>query len=256
MSHCDPDTLALRSLGEGVGTPEDEAHLAACQECQLEVANLSTLVSVARSGGPLQVQQPSPDVWDSIRAELGLSAATSTHSADATTSTQTRTDDPSAAPVVSLSERRARRSRPATWLLAAAGIGGIVVGGAITATVIESSGEAPLTVAASVDLDPLPAWDASGTAELAVDEGGQQVLVVSLDAAAVADSSGYQEVWLIDENVEGMVSLGVMEGSNGQFVIPTGVDVTAYPIVDVSLEPFDGDPTHSGDSIARGQIQA
>jgi hypothetical protein len=32
--------------------------------------------------------------------------------------------------------------------------------------------------------------------------------------------------------------------------------VATYPIVDVSLEPLDGDPTHSGDSIARGQIQA
>ena len=41
-----------------------------------------------------------------------------------------------------------------------------------------------------------------------------------------------------------------------EFAIPAGVDVGDFPIVDVSLEPFDGDPTHSGDSIVRGQIEA
>ena len=69
-------------------------------------------------------------------------------------------------------------------------------------------------------------------------------------------SDGYREVWLIDANVEGMVSLGILDGSSGQFVIPDGVEVGDFPIVDVSWEPLDGDPTHSGDSIVRGQIEA
>ncbi len=259
MSHCDPEILALRSLGEAVGTPENDTHLATCRECHGELASLSTVVGVARDGGPLEVSQPATSVWENIRTDLHLAPATSTLTTTATTSAATHEQEaPQSpdAPVISLHERRERRTRPATWLLAAAGVGGIVVGGAVTATVIGSSTQAPLTVAASVNLEPLPAWDASGTADLALDEDGQQVLVVSLDADAAADASGYQEVWLIDEDVEGMVSLGVMEGSTAQFVIPDGVDVATYPIVDVSLEPLDGDPTHSGDSIARGQIQA
>lgn len=267
MPHCDPETLALRSLGEGVGTPEDDAHLATCQGCQSELASLGELVGTARSGGRVELALPSPEVWNRIRSDLGLESqhgqavpprpATTPAVPEQPRPLPVPASDlpPETAPVVSLQDRRERRSRPATWLLAAAGIGGIVVGGAITASIVGSSQESQedLTVAATVELAPLPDWDAQGTAELAVGADGQQVLVVSLDGAT--DTTGFQEVWLIDENVEGMFSLGILDGTSGQFVIPDGVDVSAFPIVDISLEPFDGDPTHSGDSIARGQIE-
>ena len=273
MSHCDPETLALRSLGERMGTPDDDAHLAACRVCQDELAGLGALVGLARSHGPVEITQPAPEVWTRIQHELGLDG-TPARSADSSApdgparrgeaGPESPADRRGDAPVVSLQRHRERRARPATWLLAAAGVGGIVLGGVVTAAVVGSSSQESLTVAASVDLDPLPAWDAQGTATLAVNEDGQQVLVVSLDAVGAtgdaagedAGADGYQEVWLIDENVEGMVSLGVLEGSSAKFVIPAGVDVAAFPIVDVSLEPLDGDPTHSGDSIARGQIEA
>ncbi len=247
MPHCDPETLALRSLGETVGTSDDEAHLATCDTCQVQVASLKSVVTTARSEGPVDLIAPPPAVWDRISAELGLASATAPASAETTTDS---------AQVVSLAERRERRSRPAPWLLAAASVGGIVVGGVVTATVLDSSSEPPVTVAASVDLEPLPDWDASGSAELTLRDSGEQVLVVTLaaDQAAVAD--GYQEVWLIDSNVEGMVSLGILDGSSGEFVVPAGIDVADFPIVDVSLEPTDGVPTHSGNSIARGQIEA
>lgn len=256
MSHCDPETLALRSLGERVGTPDVDAHLATCQECQDQLASLGTLVGIARTRGPVEMQQPSAAVWAQIHDELGLTTAVTNRSDTASTATPAPHLEQDVAPVVSLQERRDRRARPSTWLLAAAGIGGIVVGGVVTAAVVGTDAQESLTVASSVDLDPLPAWDAQGTAELAVNAQGQQMLVVALDADAAASADGFQEVWLIDENVEGMVSLGILEGSDGQFVIPDGVDVAAFPIVDISLEPFDGDPTHSGDSIARGQIEA
>jgi anti-sigma-K factor RskA len=66
-----------------------------------------------------------------------------------------------------------------------------------------------------------------------------------------AEPSSYIEVWLIDAQVKGMISLGPFHG-NGNYVIPSGVDPSKYPIVDVSLEPSDGVPTHSGVSIVRG----
>lgn len=249
MLHCDPDTLALKSLGEPVGTPDEDAHLAQCEECQAELSALSTVVTIARDGGPLELAEPSPAVWDRIRTELDLADAAAPESGTPAA------DDTEGAPVVSLAEHRERRARPATWLLAAAGIGGIVVGGLGAAALVTSSESASTaTVAASVDLAPLPTWDASGSAELAVTDDGQQVLTVSVDAESGAD--GYREVWLIDSNVEGMVSLGILDGSTGEFVVPDGVDVSEYPIVDISQEPFDGDPTHSGDSIVRGQIEA
>lgn len=291
MLHCDPESLALRSLGEGGGTPDEETHLATCPQCQAELASLRTVVTTARDGGPMEIEQPSPAVWDRIRGELALSttAATTTGAAapaggattagPATTAGKAvprsqgssaassgapgggapgggapggTTDD---AAVVSLDAHRARRGRPATWLMAAAAVGGIAVGGVVTAALMGTSSAPEATVAASVDLAPLPAWDAAGTADLTVTDDGQQVLVVTVDADAPA-SDGFQEVWLIDTEVSGMVSLGILDGTTGEFVIPAGVDVADFPIVDVSLEPFDGDPTHSGDSIVRGQIEA
>jgi hypothetical protein len=268
--HCDPETLALRSLGEVVGTPEDDTHLAGCGECQSELAALRAVVATARDGGPVEMHQPSDHVWGRIQTQLNLSAlpGDAPVQVPVNESTPQPTDGPADEPtntppernvdvadVVDLSQRRSRRARPAPWLLAAAGIGGIVVGGVATAAVVApSSSGSDVTVAASVDLAPLPEWDASGSAELGVTADGQQVLTVSVSADE--QSEGYREVWLIDSDVDGMVSLGILDGASSEFVIPDGVVVGDFPIVDVSLEPFDGDPTHSGDSIVRGQIEA
>lgn len=51
-----------------------------------------------------------------------------------------------------------------------------------------------------------------------------------------------------------MVSLGNLLGSKTTFTLPAGLDVAAYPLVDVSVEPYDGNPLHSGDSVVRGQL--
>ena len=51
-----------------------------------------------------------------------------------------------------------------------------------------------------------------------------------------------------------MVSLGVLGHQAGTFVLPTGLDLAQYPIVDISHEPYDGDPAHSAESIARGVL--
>ncbi|HEX5366505.1 MAG TPA: anti-sigma factor [Acidimicrobiales bacterium] len=60
-------------------------------------------------------------------------------------------------------------------------------------------------------------------------------------------------MWLIDEDVRGMVSLGPSR-PDGRYAVPSGVDAGRFPVVDVSLEPPDGDPTHSGTSVLRGTL--
>ena len=50
-----------------------------------------------------------------------------------------------------------------------------------------------------------------------------------------------------------LVSLGPLR-PDGIYDIPPGVDPSRFPIVDVSVEPVDGDPTHSGDSVLRGEL--
>jgi hypothetical protein len=36
--------------------------------------------------------------------------------------------------------------------------------------------------------------------------------------------------------------------------VPDGLDLTRYSLVDVSIEPYDGDPVHSRDSVVQGQL--
>jgi hypothetical protein len=46
----------------------------------------------------------------------------------------------------------------------------------------------------------------------------------------------------------------VLDGAEGRFDLPDGLDLTQFPVVDVSEEHFDGDPAHSGDSVVRGPL--
>jgi anti-sigma-K factor RskA len=75
---------------------------------------------------------------------------------------------------------------------------------------------------------------------------------VDLDDGEQGD--GFREVWLIKADASALVSLGVLEGSTGVFEVPDGIDLREYVLVDISLEPEDGDPDHSGDSIVRGEL--
>jgi anti-sigma-K factor RskA len=135
-------------------------------------------------------------------------------------------------------------------LVAAAVVTGAVVGaGAVAVLQDRNDGEALTTVA----LDPLAGNDASGRAEVVVRDDGSRVLEVDLDAPPLDD--GYYEVWLIETSVEGMVTLGVAQAGTNTFELPAGLDLGRFPLVDVSVEPLDGDPTHSGVSVARGELE-
>ncbi|MEZ5218512.1 MAG: anti-sigma factor [Ilumatobacteraceae bacterium] len=96
-----------------------------------------------------------------------------------------------------------------------------------------------------------PEPTASGTAEL-VEEGGHQVLHLHLDRVT-ARSGEYLELWLIDTEVSGMVSLGTAR-DGAEYPLPAGLSISEYPIIDVSSEPYDGDPAHSSRSLVRGVV--
>jgi hypothetical protein len=63
-------------------------------------------------------------------------------------------------------------------------------------------------------------------------------------------------VWLINKDLERMVSVGVLEpGERDQsFAIPQELLDQGYVIVDISREGFDDAPQHSGDSVVRGTL--
>lgn len=266
MRHPDPEDLALLALGEDAG-PDVAAHLAECASCAAEVASLRRVVLVGRSVTAADVPSAPPaHVWERIQAELGLGAAQEPPGgapAPAPAPSWATPAPPAPAPsggaeVIDLASARAgggrRRRLSAGWLAAAAAVGLVLgaVGGAWWAG--SRSTEATPTVLAEANLEPLPGWDAAGVAVLEEQPDGTRVVVV--DVAADLGEDGYREVWLLAPDVSGMVSLGLLEGTEGRFVLPAGIDVGRFPVVDVSEEPFDGDATHSGNSIVRGTLEA
>jgi hypothetical protein len=110
-------------------------------------------------------------------------------------------------------------------------------------------------VLATATLDPFPGWQgAGGTAKL--EEAADGSRLVSVDLSAPRSGDGYRELWLISSDATELVSLGVVEGNSGTFAVPDGIDTTRYDLVDISEEPLDGNPSHSGDSIVRGQLRS
>jgi hypothetical protein len=233
VQHCSPEQLALAALREPLPA-EDTTHLESCATCRAEVASLQRGVDVlavpalAAPGAPVP---PPPRVWEAIAAATGVSTAPR--------------EEHAPAEVVELPVRR-RRPR---WLpLAAAVLVGAAAGGGAVALTRDSGG----SVVAETALDPLAADDASGRAEVR-ERNGLRSLQVDLDAPALAD--GYYEVWVMQPDAVRMVPVGVVHRGDTVLPLPEGLDLAAYPVVDVSVEPLDGNPAHSGLSVARGSLQ-
>ncbi|MCF6746638.1 anti-sigma factor [Blastococcus sp. KM273128] len=259
MPHCQPEQLALAALREPLPA-DDAAHLGSCAECRAEVARLQRAVDAvaipefAEPGPPVA---PPASVWAGIAAATGVQA-TPGGSAPAALAAVPATPVPAAAPAYAPAPAAAggqvlplRRSRRTVVLMAAAAITGAVAGAGAVALLQGEDSLEPLT---TVALEPLDGEPASGRAEVVVRPDGSRALEVDLDAPAVEDA--YYEIWLIEPGVVDMVPLGVVRPGTQTFELPTGLDLAAYPIVDVSVEPLDGDPTHSGVSVARGQIES
>ena len=105
------------------------------------------------------------------------------------------------------------------------------------------------TVVATGELEPL--GDAGEGKPSSIERDGSLQLRLSTSGLDAGD--GFLEVWVINSDVTQLVSLGPLR-SDGIYELPPGLDPASFPIVDVSVEPIDGDPTHSGDSVLRGQL--
>lgn len=237
MRHLDQDVLALMALGEPVHDDAGRGHLESCADCRNELASLKSVVATARSVTPAdEVVPPPPHVWDGIRDELGLSPRLEPDGETVTTPVSPAPGE--------------RRGRVAPWVAAAAAAG-VLIGGAAGSWWADQRSQAGAVVA-EAELEPLPGWDAAGVAVVEELDEGTRELVITVQTGQ--DARGYREVWLIDREVSQLVSLGVLEGDTGRFTVPDGLDLGEFPVVDVSDEPFDGDPNHSGDSIVRGLL--
>ena len=118
--------------------------------------------------------------------------------------------------------------------------------------------DTPAYVADAANIDPV------NGEPLSVAYGGAATATVSGDRLAISFTDSLPdddplELWLLRPDgqggIEDMVSLGLLD-DQGSYEIPEGYDPSEYSLVDVSIEPADGPPTHSGRSILRGQLQA
>ena len=252
MRHCTPEQLSLAALREPL-LADDAAHLQSCAQCRGELAALRRGVdalAVPELAAPGAAVPPPPGVWAGIAAATGVTTTPRPEvvapvAPPRPAAVPLPALEPAPAPVVPL---RTRRSR---LLLAAAASLVVGVGIGAGAVALGTGDDEGLAVAAAA-LDPLDDSGATGEARV-VERDGARVLEVDLTADDLQD--GFYEVWLLDEAVEDLVSLGVVRGgSEVALTLPPGVDLGEYPIVDVSVEPLDGDPGHSGVSVARGQL--
>jgi hypothetical protein len=257
VQHCTPEQLALAALREPLPA-DDSTHLASCEQCRAGVRSLQRSVDAvavpqfAATGAPVP---PPPRVWEAIAHATGVSVTPGAGGAGTGDVEVTAAEEPAAEepaertppPTADVLPFRSRR-RPLLLVAAALVTGGVVGAGAVAVVQSGNDGE-PVT---AVALDPLADSDASGRAEVVARDDGSRVVQVELDAPAL--DGEYYEIWLIDREVVGMVPLGVVRPGTQTFELPPGLDLGQFPLVDVSVEPIDGDPAHSGHSVARGEL--
>ncbi|SDH11843.1 anti-sigma factor [Microbacterium pygmaeum] len=245
MSHIDPERLALLALGESALSTDESEHLAQCAVCVDDLAALRHAALAGRASLDVgELETPPEVVWQRISAEVGLAAPVVEAAASAPVDRVLP-----AVRDVPLARHR-RRVRWGAWALAAALVLVAGVGLGTWAALQRSSSS---TEIAEALLAPFPTHDgAEGSATVQEQADGSLSLKVQLSAEPTPDT--YREVWLITADASALVSLGVLDGTSATFAVPSGVDLRDYVLVDVSQEPVDGDPAHSGDSIVRGEL--
>jgi len=248
VQHIRHEDLAWRAaaradIGGGI-----EEHLESCTLCAAELEAYERTVDRIRDGAVEPV--PLPDgLWERIAAEVDVDE-------DRTPATVVPLPVAGGATPPRARDRRVRRSLARRFsgraLLAACLATAIVVGGGVGLGAWIAQRPPAEQVLATIDLAPLADGLDDASASV-VERDGHRVLVI--DAADLpSPSGGTLDVWLIDANVVGMVNVGILDESHAEYVLPDDLDLDEFPIVDVSIEPLDGDPTHSGDSIWRGSL--
>lgn len=268
--HTNPEILALVALGERDAASADELnHIDHCEICGQEVTDLGNLTRVGRTiSDHFTLETPSPQVWDRIRDQLGFSDEFSSDLVPPATKADgpSAVSAPTAAPNSSTADAAPpdgasvtperldlppRRQRRILSLALAAGLA--LLAGVVGTLTWQQLRPLDQTVLTSTALDALPDWTgATGEATLEEDASGRKVLVVSMETPRPVD--GIQQVWLIDREQSSMLQVGWLTAPVDRFTLPTDLDISRFPVVDVSVEQPDGNLQHSGDSIVRGTL--
>ncbi len=198
----------------------------------------------------LEFAAPPADLWNDIEAAVFADSPSDTVGEE---SGESPTNN-----VVDITSRFRRR----TAFFAAAAAAVVAVIGALV--VAASGNDSPsFEVVGDARLDWQEGFVDAG-AELTVDAtilGTDSAQAVQLNAAALPPRAGEDlELWLIGIDAAGELTistLGIIESdADGTYEVPDDFDSSAFDtvLVDISYEPRDGDETHSGASIVRGEI--
>ncbi|MFF9279839.1 anti-sigma factor [Streptomyces griseosporeus] len=255
MEHTDDETLALMAIGERP-SPADEEHVRACPRCSSELAALTRVVSTMKTTGPQQdgLSAPPPGVWEAIERELHLDrrapAGPARRDGAVPDDHVSPTDEPGgpSSPVSPVTSPKTRRlGRFSVVLAACAALLGAAAGSSATWWATRDEGNA-----AVADGSRLASLQASSAGYARLSEShGHRTLKITVEG--LPRTSGYFEVWLMDRTHTKLVSMGVL-GPDGRATlpVPNTIDLREYSVVDVSVQPYNGKPDHSGESLVRG----
>ncbi len=203
-----------------------------------DLAEIEALLSQLEPGDLIHAEPPE-QIWAGIEAALAE-------------------DRHDGAPVVSIHSWR--RGHRRTWLAVAAATV-LVIGASVAVLARRGSGD---TLLATATLAWDPAFDPAGAtaaaqAELVEHDGSYQIRLSDTELPDPAAEQADLELWLIAVDASGtpadIAPISLVDGSEpGTYQVPDGVDPTVNTIVDISIEPRDGDQHHSGRSILRGAL--
>ncbi|MEK9580898.1 MAG: anti-sigma factor [Acidimicrobiaceae bacterium] len=198
----------------------------------------------------LEFAAPPADLWNDIEAAVF-----------AVSPSDTVGEESGESPTNNVVDITSRFRRGTAFFAAAAAAVVVVIGALVVAA---SGNDSPsFEVVGDARLDWQEGFVAEG-AELTVDAtilGTDSAQAVQLNAAALPPRAGEDlELWLIGIDAAGELTistLGIIESdTDGTYEVPDDFDSSAFDtvLVDISYEPRDGDETHSGASIVRGEI--
>ena len=165
-------------------------------------------------------------------------------------------------------EPRARRSRGVRWPTGgfgwpqalAGGLAAVVLfaAGTVLGTSLGGDGAEP-SVSERLALSGIgPEAPAGASGEVSLVSSGSDQLRLSVSGLKETGPREFYELWLLGADGE-LVSLGsfrVDPGGSSEIEVPVPVDPDRYRFYDVSIQPENGSPQHSGRSVLRGLTEA
>lgn len=261
----DPHVLAQEELATlAFGEPVDAvtgAHVENCPQCREEVAALRQVIAAARAADRGSAPAPpSSRVWEGVLAALGeeapeTAAPWSRQAPSGTQSAVVAGESGAKATITALSPRPGERPSR-RWLrplLAAAAAVVLLAAGTVGWALGRSSDANTATRSSVAVLTSQPGTPAAvvGRAVVHNSPDGDTLQVNTSNMPAPV---GYYEVWLYNPSINQMVAVGTLgTGARGTFTVPSGIDLNAYHVVDVSAQRYDGNNAHER-SVLRGSL--